>query len=110
MYCLNKAIKHRLLLKPETWEQVLTPSPINSMGMGCTIIQWHGKLRIRHNGGSKGFRTMHIQLPEDDFDIIYLSNSGWGRARQELSEVIYDAFYGVDGTENRDVQMDAGYI
>ena len=27
VYCLNKAIKHKLLLKAETWEQVLTPSP-----------------------------------------------------------------------------------
>ena len=110
VYCLNKAIKQQSLLKPETWAQVLTPSPINSMGMGCTIVRWHGKLRIRHNGGSKGFRTMHIQLPEDDFDIIYLSNSGWGKARQELSEAVYGAFYGKDDSVQRDVQMDAGYI
>ena len=35
---------------------------------------WHGKKRITHNGGHPGFRTLHIQLPEDDFDIIFLSN------------------------------------
>jgi len=33
VYCLNRAIKHGLLLTPDTWKEVLTPSPINSMGM-----------------------------------------------------------------------------
>ncbi|MBQ5840391.1 MAG: beta-lactamase family protein, partial [Clostridia bacterium] len=76
VYCLNKAIKHHLLLSESTWEEVLAPSPLNHMGMGCTVTTWHGKQRITHNGGHKGFRTLHVQLPQDDFDIIFLSNSG----------------------------------
>ena len=110
VYCLNKAIKHKLLLKPETWDEVLLPSAINSMGMGCTISNWHGKVRITHNGGSRGFRTLHIQLPEDDFDIIYFSNSGWGNARKDIAEAIYKAFYGSDNSVVEDVKMDVGYI
>lgn len=114
VYALNKAIKNRLLLTKQTWEEVLTPSPINSMGMGCTISNWHGKKRITHNGGHYGFRTLHIQLPEDDFDIIFLSNSGYGRAREDISEMIYEYFYKDKKTENgqtsKAVSMDKGYI
>lgn len=110
VYCLNKAIKHKLLLKPETWEEVLTPSELNCMGMGCCVTDWHGKKRITHNGGSRGFRTLHIQLPDDDFDIIYLSNSGWGDARNDYAEAIYNAYYGEDSSVGKRVVMDNGYI
>jgi CubicO group peptidase (beta-lactamase class C family) len=110
VYCLNKAIKHRLMLKTDTWEEILTPSPLNSMGMGCTVSRWHGKRRITHNGGSIGFRTLHIQLPEDDFDIIFLSNSGWGNARGDIADAIYEIYYGDKTVSGCDVKMDVGYI
>ena len=110
VYALNKAIKNKLILKSETWEKVLTPSMINSMGMGCTVSEWHGKKRITHNGGHTGFRTLHVQLPTDDFDIIILSNSGYGNARFDIAEMIYESFYG-DNNENSDrIEMDKGYI
>lgn len=109
VYRLNHAIKHKLLLKPETWEQVLTPSPLNNMGFGCRITQWHGRKRITHNGGSTGFRTLHIQLPQEDFDILYLSNSGWGEARWEIAEAVCRTFLTTNGQEDRSV-MDQGYI
>ena len=111
VYCLNKAIKNGLLLSRETWQEVLTPSPVNSMGMGCTVTDWHGKKRITHNGGHIGFRTLHVQLPEDDFDIILLSNSGFGNARYDLSEMVYSHFYSnSDCKITNDIQMDKGYI
>lgn len=110
VYCLNRAIKHRLLLKPETWAEALTPSPVNRMGMGCTVTQWHGKTRITHNGGHTGFRTLHIQLPGDDFDVILLSNCGWGDMRTDFTEAIHDIFYGQNEAPCDSFHMDAGYI
>lgn len=110
VYCLNLAIKRRLLLKEETWNAVLTPSPLNHMGMGCTVTRWHGKTRITHNGGHTGFRTLHIQLPEDDFDLIFLSNSGFGNARADLSEMVYSAFYEDQTSPGHQMEMDKGYI
>jgi len=110
VYCLNKAIKNRLLLSEETWQQVLTPSPLNRMGMGCTVTRWHGQQRITHNGGSSGYRTLHIQMPEDDLDIVFLSNSGFGNARHDLSEMILQEFYGTDGSKAEAIEMDKGYI
>ena len=110
VYCLNKAIKNRLLLREDTWQMVLTPSPLNKMGMGCTVTVWHGKKRINHNGGHTGFRTLHIQLPEDDFDIIFLSNSGFGNARNDIAELLHAAFYKEDGSLSERFEMDKGYI
>ncbi len=113
VYCLNLAIKHKKLLKAETWAEILTPSPLNHMGMGCTVTTWHGLHRITHNGGHLGFRTLHVQLPRDDFDLILLSNSAYaGDSRGVLAEAAYEAFYGEASTDaNRtEVKMDAGYI
>lgn len=110
VYCLNKAIKNKLLVSEETWEEILTPSPLNKKGMGCTVTVWHGKRRITHNGGHVGFRTLHIQLPEDDLDIIWLSNCGYGEARKFISERVYEAFYGSDHLDSDTVEMDKGYI
>ncbi|MBO5908555.1 MAG: hypothetical protein J6Q67_02070, partial [Clostridia bacterium] len=78
-------------------------------GMGCYVENWHEKFRITHNGGHEGFRTLHIQLPEDDFDIIFLSNSGFGNARLEIAEMIYSAFYGEPSGDYTPFEMDKGY-
>lgn len=109
VYCLNRAIKHGLLLKRETWEEALLPNPINGMGMGCTVNSWRGKKRIQHNGGHYGFRSLHVQLPQDDFDIIILSNSGFGNARVDWEEKILAVYYG-DGRFIGERAMDEGYI
>ena len=110
VYCLHHAVRDRLLLKDDTWDQVLTPSPLNAMGLGCTIKAWHNKLRITHNGGHTGFRTYHIHILQDDLDIILLSNSGYGQARNDLAEILYDFCYH-DGSEaGEQNEMDKGYI
>ena len=110
VYAINLAIKNKLLLKEETWRAALTPTNIYPFGMGSHISLWHGKPRITHNGGHTGFRTLHIQLPEDDFDIIFLSNSGYGDARNEISEMIFEMFYDKSDAPSDKVEMDKGYI
>ena len=110
VYCLNLAIKHKKLLRPETWERILTPSEINVFGLGCQVWDWHGKKRIQHNGGSSGFRTMHVQLPEEDLDIILLSNFGFGDARWSLVNAAYTAFYGSAEHQKESESMDKGFV
>ena len=110
VYCLHKAVKHRLLLKPETWEQVLTPDPVSSKGMGCTVTQWHGLTRITHNGGHRGFRSFHIHLPQEELDLILLSNAGYGKARQEVAEAVYRAFFDADAQAEKAMTLDYGLV
>ncbi len=109
VYALHRAVRDWLLLTDGTWEQVLTPSPLNGMGMGCTVTVWHGFRRITHNGGHVGFRTLHIHVPEKAFDLILLSNAGFGNARADLSEMVWEALYPEGGASDA-VPMDAGYI
>ena len=80
------------------------------MGLGCTLHVWHGKKRITHNGGHTGFRTLHVQLIEEDLDIIFLSNSGYGNAREDILNMLYNALYDPHALPERPIPMDKGYI
>lgn len=110
VYCLNRAIKHKLLVSENTWKKILTPSDINEFGCGCIVSMWHGKKRITHNGGHIGFRTLHVQLTDEDFDIILLSNYGFGSVREDVSEMVYEAFFGEDDKDSEVIEMDGRYI
>ncbi len=56
------------------------------------------------------FRTLHFQITEDDFDVIFLSNSGFGDARNAIAEITHDEFYGADSNPVPKIEMDKGYI
>lgn len=108
LYCLNHAIKHRALLSDAAWKHILTPSPVNGFGFGCTVSPWHGHTRIQHNGGHTGFRTLHIQVPEDDLDLIWLSNFTGCDIRGTLMEAVGSCFY--ENADTASTEMDKGYI
>lgn len=110
VYCINKEIKNHKLLSDKAWDTILTPPYGEGYGMGCAVTTWHGKKRITHNGGHWGFRTMHVQLPEDDFDIIILSNSGYGNCRWDLTEMFYEICYGPDGDFGNQIKMDGAFV
>ncbi len=112
VYKLNEAIKHKKLISEKSWKEIFSRSSVSyhTMGLGCNMTVWHGKNRITHNGGHLGFRTLHVQLIDDDFDIILLSNSGWGNARDVLSEYIYECFYESNNDLSQVVEMDKGYV
>lgn len=111
VYALNRAVKHKLLLKEETWNTILTLNKKSGFGMGCIIIEnWNGKFRIQHNGGSRGFRTLHMHLPEDDLDIILLSNSDITDARYPVAEMVYEGLYSTANNSTSAPEMDKGYI
>ena len=111
VYALRNAIKNSLLISKEAWQEVLTAAPINDFGMGCRVNLWHERKCITHNGGHLGFRTLHKYLPDEDFDLIFLSNSGYGSAREDLGEMIFSVFFGyTTDARNEKIEMDKGYI
>ena len=111
VYALRNAIKNNLLINKGFWQEVLTAAPINDFGMGCRVMPWHEKKCITHNGGHLGFRTLHKYLPDEDFDLIFLSNSGYGSAREDLGEMIFSAFFEEEkDAKNAKIEMDKGYI
>lgn len=108
VYQLHTAVRDRLLVSETAWKEILTPSG-GAFGLGCSVSSWHGKLRYQHNGGFTGFRTLHVHLPEDDFDIILLSNMGFGNARTAFSEAIHALYYEGETAASDQPRMDAGY-
>lgn len=106
---LYRAIREKKLLKPETWEMVLSAPDENSFGFGCSIFDWHGKCAVQHNGGHYGFRTIQRILPGDDFNIIVLANTGFGTPREDITEKIYELYFDSVGNA-ADIEMDKGFI
>ena len=104
-----RSVVEKRLLKPETWDLIYTCSAVGQFGIGCIPFRWDGRLTYQNNGGHVGFRTIHRLLPEDDFDIILLSNTAWGDARTDIMNEVHK-FY-LDGT-NADLhqpEMDKGF-
>ncbi len=111
VYCLNLEIKNRKVLKNETWNEMLTPSEKKgSFAIGCIVMDWNGRCRIQHNGGHKGFRTIHVQLPEDDLDIIFLANCDWKDLRYPMVNDVYEAYYSAANKRQDMPEMDKGYV
>lgn len=107
-YC----IKDKKLLKQSSWDLIFTPTPseVGDFGLGCLVYNWHGKKTYQHTGGSNGFRNLHRYLPDDDFDIIILSNAGYGRARIEIPEYIYEQFFEGSVGKLYIPEMDKGFV
>ena len=107
--CLYSVIKKKRFLKSDTWDLVFTPSAAGDFGAGCIVFNWHGKRMYQHNGGFLGFRTIHRYLPDEDFDIIILSNVGFMDPRIVISEKIFEIYYG-SANHAKNPEMDAGFI
>ena len=52
---------------------------------------------------------LHVQLPDDDFDVIFLSNCGFGNARGDILQMIHSIIYERDDVQ-KEIEMDKGYI
>lgn len=104
-----RSIMEKRLLKPETWELIYTRSEVGQFGLGCIVFQWDGRLTFQNNGGHVGFRTIHRLLPEEDFDIILLSNTAWGDARTDIMNAVHRCY--LDGTtaDLFQPEMDKGF-
>ena len=75
----DTAVKRRAILKPESWEQILTPVRLNSgktypYGMGWFLDERNGKPLQQHGGSWQGFKTQFSRFLGDDLDIIVLVN------------------------------------
>jgi len=75
----DAAVKRRAILKPESWEQILTPVRLNSgktypYGMGWAIDERGGKPLQQHGGSWQGFKTQLSRFIGDDLTIAVLAN------------------------------------
>lgn len=67
----------------------------NNYGYGWGIDSVEGKRRVGHGGGIPGFITNESRVPEDDIDIVLLSNAS-DRSLEEITKSIYAILYNKD--------------
>jgi CubicO group peptidase (beta-lactamase class C family) len=75
----DAAVRRRAILKPESWEQILTPVRLNSgksypYGFGWSLDERDHKPLQQHGGAWQGFRTQLSRFVEDDLSIVVLAN------------------------------------
>ena len=104
-----RSIMEKRLLKPETWDLIFTRSKVGQFGLGCIVFQWDGRLTYQNNGGHIGFRTIHRLLPEEDFDIILLSNSAWGDVRTDVMNAVHKFYLDGASADLFQPEMDKGF-
>jgi CubicO group peptidase (beta-lactamase class C family) len=73
------AVKRRAILKPESWDLILTPVRLNSgktypYGFGWSLDERGGKPLQQHGGSWQGFKTQLSRFIGDDLTIVVLAN------------------------------------
>jgi CubicO group peptidase (beta-lactamase class C family) len=76
----NAAVERRAILKPESWQQILTPVRLASgrtypYGFGWSLEERAGKPMHWHTGAWQGFQTQLSRFVGDDLAIIVLTNA-----------------------------------
>jgi N-acyl-D-amino-acid deacylase len=76
----DAAVKRRAILKPESWELILTPVRLNSgknypYGFGWSVDERGGQPMQSHGGSWQGFKTQYSRFLGDDLSIIVLANA-----------------------------------
>jgi len=74
LYLWHKVLEQNTILSKEQQEKAFTPVK-NNYGYGWVIDSIERKRRVGHSGGIPGFVTKESRVPEDDVDIILLSNA-----------------------------------
>ncbi|HEU4786823.1 MAG TPA: serine hydrolase [Gemmatimonadaceae bacterium] len=75
----DAAVRRRAILKPESWEQILTPVRLNSgksfpYGFGWSLDERDHKPLQQHGGSWQGFKTQYSRFLGDDLSIMVLAN------------------------------------
>jgi N-acyl-D-amino-acid deacylase len=79
MLAWDAAVKRRAILKPESWEQILTPVRLGSgrsypYGFGWFLEERGGQPLHQHSGSWQGFKTQLSRFLGNDLSIVVLAN------------------------------------
>lgn len=87
----HRALMQNSVLSKVQQEKAFTPVK-NKYGYGWVIDSMEGKRRVGHGGGIHGFITNESRVPEDDIDIVLLSNAS-DRSLEKITAGIYAILY-----------------
>lgn len=87
----HKALMQNIILSKAQQEKAYTPVK-NKYGYGWVIDSIEAKRRVGHGGGIHGFITNESRVPDDDIDIVLLSNAS-DRSLDKITSDIYAILY-----------------
>lgn len=91
LYLWHKALEQNTILSKTQQQEAYTPLK-NNYGYGWGIDSIEGKRRVGHGGGIPGYITNESRVPEDDIDILLLSNAS-DRSLDDITKSIYAILY-----------------
>jgi CubicO group peptidase (beta-lactamase class C family)/imidazolonepropionase-like amidohydrolase len=76
----NEVVRQRRLLRPESWELMLSATRLTSgrrypYGFGWFLGEAGGHLMQEHGGTWQGFVSQYTRFPDDDVAVVVLSNA-----------------------------------
>ena len=94
LYLWDQSLYTTKLVSAKMLQQAFTPPVLpngkqTSYGFGWEIGEFHGAKAYRHSGGTMGFRTLILRLPERKTTIIVLANRNESKPG-EIAESIAD--------------------
>jgi CubicO group peptidase (beta-lactamase class C family) len=80
MIAWNDVVRRRRLLRPESWELMLSATKLNSgrtypYGFGWFLSEAGGHPMQEHGGTWQGFVSQYTRFPDDDLAVVVLSNA-----------------------------------
>ena len=75
----DAGVRERKILKPESWQMVLSPVALSSgkrypYGFGWAVDAVNGRRVEEHGGSWQGFQTFIARYPDDELSIVALTN------------------------------------
>jgi CubicO group peptidase (beta-lactamase class C family) len=92
----DTGVRERKVLKPESWQMVLSPVVLNSgktypYGFGWSIDNFNGHRVEAHGGSWQGFQTFIGRFPDDELSVVVLTNLAQAEP-VEIAEEIVEVF------------------
>lgn len=86
----DAVLDRRALLRPASWQLLWTEAPLNNgkgsgYGMGWFVGTMRGHPLLEHSGGTPGFTTQVLRLPQDRLTVIVFGNSYNGNAVTDVA-------------------------
>jgi len=105
------ALRAGQVVSGESYEKMttvftLTEGSTTGYGFGLGVGEFHGRPIVSHGGGINGFNTMMSHYPDDDLDLVVLSNTGGPHAGQ-VAETIARWALGIDVVVVKDEPLSA---
>lgn len=88
-------------------EEMFPETHFSAYGLGWRLMDYRGRLIVRHGGALDGMRTHVLLVPEEQLGIVAITNVNEGRVPQAIVWHVVDAYLGPQGKDWNEVYLAA---